>query len=319
MNTDRYNWHRRPASGILTPNRFVEGQEVCIPLGGSFGQFKLEKKNRYGNVTGSVEFRNLITNKGLDDLGFGTNVSNCVAVGVGTAPPTATDTALQAQVYKASGSLSWTSNTASTGPSVASLESGSSTFPLGAINANLTEVGLVTSGGAVTSGAAGARALIVDGSGSPVAFPVSSDEQLTVTYTRGCYTIAAPIVTTQVISGVSHDVTIYPTYLNPRSGVSLASPYTLSGMSTDLTNAVPAWGPSQPGTGGVLSSSAYSAGNFYRDFSATWGAGSGTGSIYRCFLANATNFIACAVYAQPLVKGSGMLLTLPFRISWGRA
>lgn len=320
MNTDRYNWHRRPASGVLIPGRFAEGQEVVVPLGRVSGRFGLEKRNAYGRVTGSMQFSNLVTHKGLDDLGTLANASVVVAVGVGTSTPAITDTALQAQVTKGSSGLAWLSNTPASGPTVAGYETGSYTFPLGAINANLTEVGLVTVGGAVTSGIAGARALVVDGAGNPVAFPVTSDEQLTVTYTRGSYTLPAPLAVTQVISGVTYDATVYPLTMRPASGVSTSTIFTMNAMNADTVDSTPVWGSGTPGTSGAFSSATYGVGNFYRDYSATWGAGVATGTLYRVFLvgnAGACNF--CVKYTQPLVKGSGMLLTLPFRISWGAA
>lgn len=312
--------HRTPwreKNGIIVPGRFADGSEINVNAGSMRGHFMLSKRNRYGqNIPGQVAFGNLITNYGLDCVGNRTSCGYC-RVGTGTNAPAYTDTTLGAQVAYTS---SVSANTAAGSTLDAySTSTFTFTFTLGAINANLTEVGL----GSNSSGSTlSCRAAIVDSNGDTTTFPVASDEQLVVTYIRGWRGFQSDIETTQTISGTSYDVVIR-WLLNRAPGSYDYAHYPFGRdnnqyASTSLT-ALPSYGTSYSGT--VASSETlgtYTSGSYSLLRTSTWAAGTATGTIYCVFIPYLGGH-AVAYYQAGLVKSSAMILTLPFTISWGRA
>ncbi len=187
-------------TALILPRRIIEGEEIVV-AGKTSGRVKLEKLNRYGRVIANREFKNLITNWGLDSCGTGGDSTSALSycrVGTGTTTPVFTNTSLVNQVAATSSYAEVRED--ATALNQPALVTRSWTFPIGAIDTNLTEVGF----GASDSGTISVRALILDDEGNPVAFPIADDEQLRVTYIRGHYGPQADIETTQNIGGTTY-------------------------------------------------------------------------------------------------------------------
>lgn len=156
------------------------------------GEYTFEVRKGNGDLVRTVgPFKNLITNQGLNSLGGaigGINVFNLnsLAVGTGTATPQVTDTSLQTQrALSNSKQLDFSGNLGVSFDYAGRLVQ-RYRFTQGQANGNITEVGI---GFATTStfNMLFSRALIVDGSGNPIAITVLPDEFLDVTYSLYAY------------------------------------------------------------------------------------------------------------------------------------
>ena len=129
------------------------------------------------------EFPNLITNLGLNRLGYSGVMPYC-GVGSGTATPTVNDTQLQGLIGTSSNLRSTTSTRLSTTPYWVE-ESRVYRFDPGMATGNLSEVGVGWDEGAGFK--TWSRARILDGSGNPTTITVLADEYLEVVYTIRFY------------------------------------------------------------------------------------------------------------------------------------
>lgn len=185
---------------------------------GVVGFFKLEahQQDEHGHeVVGSRRvladwFPNLITNAGLDLL-IGSGAAGGAAyarwchVGSGSAAPSVTDVALQAQIASVSRAQQAGAGGAPNS-NVAPRFSGVNftwQFGQGAAAGNLSEIGV----GPTSTGALFSRALIKDSSGNPTTITVLPIEFLTVTYQLRFY--FTPTTTNQVFNliGVNYTAT----------------------------------------------------------------------------------------------------------------
>lgn len=163
------------------------------------GFFRLQTTNTAGEVTKDTGFfPNLITNQGLDFIGYppNTNASkfflNTCCVGTGNATPAYTDTTLQAGLNAMIYSSSVTNLSYNAGPPSYWQGQVSFQFSAGQATGNIAEIG-ISPYNAFAGGYTGAtaplysRALVVDGGGSPTVIPVLASEALTVTYILQVY------------------------------------------------------------------------------------------------------------------------------------
>lgn len=163
------------------------------------GFFRLQTTNASGEVTKDTGFfPNLITNQGLDFIGYPPGagaltffLTGC-CVGTGNATPAYTDTTLQAGLPALinGGALSNLSYNA--GPPSYWQGQVSYQFPAGQATGNIAEIGVTPyqhGGGGYTGTTVPvySRALVVDGGGSPTVIPVLASEALTVTYILQVY------------------------------------------------------------------------------------------------------------------------------------
>lgn len=143
-------------------------------------------------------FPNLITNNGLDLIGYNSNLFNNCYIGSGNTPPSVLDTALNALV----GSAGQTGNVRSAQSSPPYYGSFTLTyqFAMGVAAGNLSEVGIGPSATSLFS-----RALILDGGGSPTTITVLPSEALNVTYQIQLYVPTTDTTGTVNISGVTYN------------------------------------------------------------------------------------------------------------------
>src|SRR5690606_25310868 len=165
--------------------------------------------------------------------------------------------------------------------------------------------------------------------GNPAAFPISSDEQLEVTYELRLYPNLNDVPATVMVGSNNHDTITRPIAVTDTSswgpfGLSIASANAdrrsagaaYSGDLVPYTNST----DSLSGPLGNASSGAtapYTDGNFYRDISNTWNISTGNGNIR--VVTFRFNCAAFQVRFDPVItKTNTQVLTLHQRISWAR-
>jgi hypothetical protein len=169
---------------IWVPKLKIHEVGISTPSGRVEGYFVLETVNRHGRVTQRLgPWRQVVTNLQMDDMFYFDNTSGGHAwCAVGTGSPTFTNgsTGLANPVATTSTAYS-SSTTVDTAGTAGYRETHTITkaFALGAIAANLTEVGMFS---ANNNTSARFLDLIRDSGGNPTAFPVTSDDQLRVTH-----------------------------------------------------------------------------------------------------------------------------------------
>lgn len=172
---------------IWVPKLKIHEVGISTPLGRVEGYYMLETVNRYGRVTQRLgPWRQLVTDSQMDDMFYFQNTSTSggghARCAVGTGSPTFTNgsTGLANPVASTATTYAW-SNTTDTVGTDGYRETHTITkeFALGAIAANLTEVGMFSENNN-TSGRF--LDLIRDSDGNPTTFPVTSDDQLRVTH-----------------------------------------------------------------------------------------------------------------------------------------
>lgn len=180
-------------------------------------------------------------------------LTNCV-VGAGTDTPLVTDTLLQSQVAaspngaRQSGTVSYDEMA----DEITCTTVMRYTFALGAVIANLSEIGIKPS--SVTD--LFSRALIVDGSGDPTTITVTADDQLIVDYTL-TGTIGRTVNYTMDLDGTPVDLVIKRsgTVSSDRAMIFNLCVSSLRSGSAQVVNsgsfAFPAWDADSPLTGGL--------------------------------------------------------------------
>jgi hypothetical protein len=299
------------------------------------GHYKLEVVRPDGNIRETLEFDNLITNQGLDQIAsppvnntsFGWPYLNThVEVGTGNATPAFTDTGCQsplAMFPNAAGSnveSSTQTYVAATGGIGYWKSVWFYQYSTGAAAGNLTEI---CTGGCValdTHVRAFSRALILDGSGNPTTLTILSDEVLRVTYELRMYFSTGDDPYSFIISGTTY------TGVRRRANVTTAPGFNiaLNNFNTNIslaarTGAIAAV-TSQPSGGSVGAQgvrSLYTAGNYYVDFTFNFGLGDGLGTNLSFFALS--NHGSWQYSLSPsLVKDNTQTMQIIMRYSWGR-
>lgn len=321
---------------IITPKNRVEARDI-IPIGvGVEGWFTLKSIRRNGEVRRHHKFRadpsfkNLILNNGMNNLftATGANTYTRCRVGTGTTTPHIEDTGLSADVGPVGG-LPDRTVSAGVAPNFVSSMSLQWISGIGDLgNNNLTEIMV---GGSTSNTNAFSRALIQDSAGNPVAFPISEEEQLQVTYEL----LLAPPLEDAIhevqVGATTHDVTVRALGVN---AVNHWAPANTTGSNTNfqLITTNPSFNAIYTGGLGAItatspqgsssSSSArgdypYVSGSFQRDSWVSWDISTANGS-------NRTSIVrygCCAFqmeYNPPIVKTSDQILRLEYRVSADR-
>lgn len=277
-----------------------------------------------GKLIRSRQFNNLITDTGLNRYGSinSRSLIGTCRVGTGTTTPAFTDTDLVAQVATASYGPS-TNTTAQDGTDWYVETNVKFTFAVGAINANLTEVGIGGSG----AGQLFSRALFVNGSNVPTAFPVASDEQLEVTYALRIYPPMVDGGGSVSISGTPY------TYVSRGCAVNNSNFWAAFNTSGDLVmplfltsypqgfsgsiaaiTAIPSGTQYNPTS---VSNAAYVNGSLQREGTLTYGPSSFNGNLRTQVFRTSTGAIQVD-YGANITKSNLFTLILPARMSWAR-
>lgn len=270
-------------------------------------------------------FKNLITNIGLDQIAAD-GVLYGVAVGTGSAPPSASDTILQAQTGYAFGNIVDTLAIRSSGAPYWSGVRRTFRLPQGQGTGNLTEVGICM----YNTNRLWSRALILDASGNPTTLTVLENEVLDVTYECRIYSQEGDVTGGPIdLLGTDYTWTVRAceVTLDLASGALTSSGLArqlnfLAASSSPLTDQTQ--GVSNTSGVGTTSISGYVIGSFKRQAILTWAISQGN---------NSTGIQSFSVVAGPTTtgfprfkvgfdklfpKGNTISLTLNFEWSWGR-
>lgn len=278
-----------------------------------------------------ADFPNLITDQGLNRLGIGPIRNTCV-VGTGSNAPDVADAQLQTTTARTNtGAPNIPGVTAQSTPPYYSQTYTGFRFPVGAAAGNLTEVGI---GWETASGLMGyalwARALILDGLGSPTSVTVLSDEVLDVYYTIRLYPPLVDETYSINISGDSYDcisraarVTSGGFWEAPSSRVLFTNFYSSNsyprpsdgdiGAITADPSGVIYWGSCS------ISNNAYVNNSLIQDGVLSWGLDQGNlpGGIRSIFYQTGVG-VYQTQFDPPIPKDNTKVLSVTFRVGWGR-
>lgn len=305
--------------------------DILIPFHTTFeGKYKLEAVDANGNRRLLGEFPNLITNLGLDMMAEGLNWNRYVSVGSGNATPNVLDTTLQSYVNSTTSTIYTNIFTQSSPPYYGS---GVATwqFPIGSFpsGANLSEVGVGASPGGVNLFS---RALILDNLGNPTTITILATEALDITYQLNQYPPLIDLTGSVVISGVTYNWTSRALAVTNLSW----SPLVPGGDAQGIFNIecysdasladITANSPNGTYNGGPDSGSnaVYTPGSYYVD--STWGwslaASNNADGISGFAFACGQSYEHLGRYQMvldtPIPKNGTNVLSLGFRVSWGR-
>lgn len=175
---------------------------------GVSGRFRLEKKDRAGNIVFLKNFENLITDNGLNLLSTSTTKWSYCSVGSGNSNPVDSNVQLDNFIASAFNPI--------VTPGIYTTERQSYirfqyTFGVGAVVGNVSEVGV----GPVAGGTnLFSRALVKDSGGNPVSISILADEQLIVTYE---FLVSQPV--TDFVSNVDgYDIVLRASLVNGGPG-----------------------------------------------------------------------------------------------------
>lgn len=274
-----------------------------------------------------VPIQNLITNLGMDFFGSDTGIGGMgkMHLGTGTTPPQFTDSSLDNFGVNVSSRAASYDTGNSGGAPWYSWRSWTQTSEVGGATGIWTEIGMSSSD---TNGNLRSRALILDGAGSPTAFPVLADEQFRGRYELRFYPPTSDALDDIELSGVPYSTTTRalnvtePSFWAPGGGgngffrISGAGDQrAYSGGLVDITATQPTGTPR--GSSNSSESNAYSSGNHYRDASVRWGSNSGVGTIGVVRIR--FNSALFQVAYNPIInKLSTEELILNQRVSWSR-
>lgn len=273
---------------------------------------------------------NLITNLGLDRLGTMQIFLpfTWLQVGTGNAAPANGDTNLVSRVTTIN-TGSWEQSFS--GPDVVFTRV--FTFPTGAAAGNLAELGLsYTDTGTVST-----RALFTDSEGDPVTVTVLADEQLVVTYRLIFSCATADSVWTGTVQGTPYTLTLRPSSLGSGSihpndvNASHISVLAQGGWNDNVgelyhgaasaigaTNSVPT-GTSVVYGKGAVTQQTYTPGTYYRDCRITGGLSMFNHTNIGAFRMHGVPFFFQLGISPRVTKVNTEVITLDFRLSWGRA
>lgn len=331
------------APAIIPPERIIES----VSRAGMEGWFEVELIHKpTGLVKQKLRFRNLITDAGLEAIGTGGSSNSIgssfgrsawVGVGTGTAVPTTSDIALQAQVVRTDSRGSPEINgTAGFGPDFDyTFYRTTKVFLPGVGTGNLTEVGIFNSS---TTGTMWARQLFRDGLGNPITIVKTADDELRITYEFRLYIMKNTNTSTITVKSVERTCTTraYDVDAEQRWGstsifassliINLGQSWTAttggelgsySSSAMPILTAVQTGGATGPSTAGWAG---YTGGTRYRDQNQTYNPGLGNLVIGSVTWGNG-NFWAVpfiTTISPAIEKTATERFTFTGRFSWGR-
>lgn len=299
------------------------------------GLISAQVLNSTGEIVREVpEFCNLITNAGLDTLAggasSGTSLFTVCKVGTGSGVPAVGDTTLSGGIANVSGYTGSISTQTTAAPYYMDVVH-TYLFPIGAINATLTCIGM---GIATNNTEAKCWSQIKDSGGIPTTLQVLATEQLQVIYKIRMYAPAFPITGTAVITNAgTYNYSAY--YYNFGSAWALGGDvgvYSSAAISYEAHTWTTFTPPSSvignySVTGGSLSTcttctpATYTAGTYYRDVALQWASTAGNvGGIKGIRMATASGRIPFLIIdlGGTIAKDSTKVLNITLRFSVAR-
>jgi hypothetical protein len=330
---------------LKAPNSRRRTKRLHGRVGVGFGVSGVVKNVQVLEADGSVvwesgEFKNLILNQGLDKIGVTVicELFRFCAVGTGNAQPVVTQTGLVAEVARTANYLTGAGNCGTTRPTATTkVNRRTFDFPVGSINANISELGFSDSGTPLNN--LFSRVLIQQG-GTPTSVTVTSSQQLRVVYELTVSFSTADQAVNINFGGAFGVVTGTGRIQDCANTLALSEVSTGGFTSTngsvlepsspgvigvwDLNVPLNPVGSGAPASGirsskgGTLGS--YTSGSFFRDRSATFTVNEANHEIRSIFLCvNQTVQDNWRVLmTTPRTKTNLATLTITVRISWNR-
>lgn len=299
-----------------------------------FFKFEAVKLDKDGNETSRRTladwFPNLITNNGLNlymaatGSGLGSNPLSYCQVGSGSTPPAVTDTALVARIANNNSILTTSNGVASSAPYYG-WKRFTYRFNEGVAAGNISEVGISQS----TTGNLFSRALILD-EGSPTTLVVLPDETLDVTYELRLYPPSADAAGSVTLDSIVYNFTLRASRATTATnwadgiGTGIAGLTAITYPAASVLGAVTGQPTGTPTTPVSPVFAAYTSGNYYRDFTATWGLtqGNATGGIGCVEIVESVGSVSPGAFQMqftPVIPKDGTrIMTLTFRYSIAR-
>lgn len=320
---------------IIVPGRFIEPSDAIGCRLGMEGWFTLEamrggravRKHSFKDTGGMAgPFQNLILNQGLDRFATanGNTFIGRIHVGLGTSTPNPTQVQLDNPI---GGSINASIDATIPGeaPDYVSRTIVGGLSSIGQFgNANLTEIGVGSTGASdLTS-----RALIVDSTGEPVAFPISSEEQLRASYEIRLFppledahyevNVAGPRdVIVRALNVTNTSAWSVKAAGNNRNAQPQASSAFKTGDLGDIT-ASSAQGSNVPSTGSTTTEHPYSVGSYKQGHRQSY---SSTSSVSNSLRTHEVGYTSCRFQVQydpPLQKTADQTMFLEYELAWGR-
>lgn len=308
---------------------------ITTPPARLAGYFSVELVHaRTGLVARRLDFRNLITDAGLNAL-MGTNerqlmqlLTHC-GVGTGNAEPTHGDTDLQAPLLRTSSSGGFSPETSNAPGYEYFYYRTTKVFGTSEANGTLAEVGFFDGSSA---GIMWCRQLMKDAAGNTTTITKTSDYELRVTYEVRVYPALADVVYQALVGGANQDVTVRPYRLASSTGWNpshifgarnFVQPYRLwSNALANSTNADPGGTQVQAST---QTPQAYVNGTFYRETLVQWQASAANDMPLTTFtvgnISTSAGYMGAAYqhqFSAPLTKTNTYRADLLVRLSVAR-
>jgi hypothetical protein len=235
------------------------------------GEYLIQIIREDGSIKESLDFKNLITNNGMNNMFTMTNTSqfNECKVGTGTTVPTFSDSSLTSpHVVTTTKILNATYTGISVSPAIVQMKIGFQ-FALGLITQPITEIGIGSSAFLFS------KALITDFNGNPTTINVLSNESLQVYYTLKMNIDTNDKIYQFTLSdGITYTATLRPAIVNSATYWLNPNGYSYS-INTVYAKNIDFVGTSdvQIATGSAPTNSLYSTyvtNNFYVDYSYRW-------------------------------------------------
>lgn len=319
---------------IIVPGRFIEARDAVDMRLGMEGWFTLGavrngrtvRKHTFRESDGVAgPFQNLILNQGLDR--FATENGNVFIgrfhVGLGTSAPNVGQVQLDNPI---GGTFNASVDTITPGdtPDYVSSTIVSGLSSIGQFGtANLTEIGV----GGVNANQLTSRALIVDSAGQPVAFPISSEEQLSVSYEIRLFPPLEDAHHTVNVAG-QRDVVVRALNVTNTSAWAVkaagansnAQAHSNNGFRTGdlgLITAANAQGNSVSGAS-TTTQHQYSAGSYKRGHRQSFSSTQAVSDSLRTHQVSYVSSLFQVQYDPPLQKTAEQTMYLEYELSWGR-
>jgi hypothetical protein len=286
------------------------------------GKYRMEAVKADGTKRFLGEFKNLITNNGLNAVGSGLDIFSLCCVGTGSTTPAVTDTSLTTWLASTGATLSYSQSNSSSSPWYG-IQTVTYQFAIGVATGNLTEVGIGNTKSSLFS-----HALIVDGTNTPTTVTVLSSEALNVTYELEYWSPASDVTGNVNISGTNYPYTIRASRANTTQwapninggAIAVASNGTYPAAST-LGTVTGSPSGSNGGPASTIANGTYSAGSYSCTTTLTWNLSTGnlTGGIsaIELFYGLYNGWGSFQIgFSTPIPKTSSYVLTLNFTITW---
>lgn len=315
--------------------------ELHAPAAGLEGHFTVELVHgATGLVKRRLEFRNLITDAGLNYIGTNPigNLIGFLAVGTGTTAPAVTDVSLEAQIGGRTASdggfaESWGTNSSASPPYQYIRRT--RVFLEAEANGNLTELGFFS---ATTGGTMFNRQLFKDANGVPTTITKTNTDQLRVTFEWRAVAPSADVTGTISLSGAetTHTFTARPQRnlqgghwaKGTANGWSVVEHlgYWTTGNNMEIHNATALVAPTASMYGTTYASAttaslaAYTSGSHARESTYTFEPNRGNFPVTGLTFGYAGNshMLFQAIVSPAIPKTDTKRLVLGMRMSWGR-